>query len=71
MTTARLIDQLKAEGNFYKAGKLARKLNSPRYYGCHTGLRSTLATNRDDFFRGWDDEEFAIQNINNDDLITE
>ena len=59
-TARKTSNQLKDEGSFYAAGKHARQENKPRYYGCHCGMRSTLETSRNDFFRGWDDEDFFI-----------
>ena len=38
----------------YEGGYKARMAGRPRYYGCHTGMRSTLESDMADFFTGWD-----------------
>jgi len=53
-TAAQQVENLKAEGKFFRAGALAYRLGLPRYYGCHVGMRSTLEVDRDEFFDGYD-----------------
>ncbi len=38
----------------YEEGYKARMNGRPRYYSCHTGMRSTLESDKADFFAGWD-----------------
>jgi len=38
----------------YEAGYNARMAGKARYYGCHTGMKSTLESDKADFFTGWD-----------------
>lgn len=54
MTTARHIDDLKAEGRYFEAGVLARQLGFEDYsYGCHFGFRSDLAKAKAEFKLGY------------------
>ena len=53
MTTARQINDLKAEGNYFEAGKLARQLGFDDSYGCHFGMRSELEKARAEFKLGY------------------
>ena len=57
MTTARQIDELKAEGRHFEAGKLARELGHNDDYGCHFGLRSELEKARAEFKLGYNAED--------------
>ncbi len=55
--TTRTVEDLKSEGLFFTAGSLLRQLGFPRSYGCHYGLRSSLNTDREAFYRGYDAAE--------------
>jgi hypothetical protein len=57
MTTARQIDELKSEGRYFEAGKLARELGRDDNYGCHFGLRSELEKARAEFKLGFNAED--------------
>jgi hypothetical protein len=48
------VDTLKAEGLYFEAGKLARKLGKDRHYGCHFGMRSTYDYAVSSFYQGFD-----------------
>lgn len=52
--SAQTVESLKAEGSFFDAGKLARKLGADRYYGCHFGMRSTYDYAVSSFYQGYD-----------------
>lgn len=48
----------------YEQGYKARMDGRPRYYGCHMGMRSTLESDKADFFAGWDMAEADIKTFN-------
>jgi hypothetical protein len=52
--TARNIEDLKADGLYFDAGKLARQLGHDRSYGCHYGLKSDRARAIAEFEAGFD-----------------
>lgn len=52
--TTRTVEDLKAAGLYFTAGALLFQLGYPRSYGCHVGMRSTLETDRAEFYRGYD-----------------
>lgn len=45
----------------YEEGYKARMDGRPRYYGCHFGMRSTLESDKADFFTGWDVAEEDVK----------
>lgn len=53
----RMVDTLKEEGLFFAAGALLAQIGYPRAYGPHFGMRSTLETDRAEFYRGYDAAE--------------
>ena len=57
MTTARQIDELKSEGRYFEAGKLARELGRDCYFGCHFGLRSERDRAVEEFTAGYNAED--------------
>ena len=48
----------------YENGYKARMAGKPRYYGCHFGMRSTLESDKTDFFTGWDVAEADVKKFN-------
>lgn len=38
-----------------KRGQLDALQGAPRYYGCHLGMRSTIAQDKEDYYQGWDE----------------
>jgi hypothetical protein len=51
------IDQLKTEGRFHEAGRLAHEQGAGRAYGCHFGMRSTRDAAIRAFLAGYDEAE--------------
>lgn len=51
------IEELKAEGDYRLAGRLAYALRRERIYGCHYGLRITRDQSAAEFYLGWDEQE--------------
>jgi hypothetical protein len=47
------INTAKAEGQYRRAGQLAALLGCDSSYGCHFGMRSTLAAAREQFAQGY------------------
>lgn len=50
---AQTVEALKAEGNYFAAGALAKQLGHGPHYGCHYGMRSELDAAKDQFFAGY------------------
>lgn len=42
----------------YNRGRRDRAAGKPCFYGCHVGMRSTLEQDKNDYFRGWHDEDY-------------
>lgn len=53
ISTARQIDNLKADGRYFEAGVLARQSGHDDNYGCHFGFRSELEKARAEFKQGY------------------
>ena len=51
----RKIDELKAKGEYFEAGKEAFKAGRDMVYGCHFGMRSNCMSARLTFEAGWKD----------------
>lgn len=50
----RMIEELKEAGHYFAAGVVAKALGGARFYGCHTGMRSTRDYAIAEFNRGYD-----------------
>lgn len=55
--TTRTVEDFKSEGLYFAAGALTFQLGHVRGYGCHYGMRSTLESDRAEFYRGYDAAE--------------
>lgn len=52
--TTRTIEDLKADGQYFRAGVLSALTRQPRAYGCHYGFRSDRDRAIDSFHKGFD-----------------
>jgi hypothetical protein len=60
MDTTTRYENVKNQTRF-EEGYKARMAGRPRYYGCHTGMRSTLESDKADFFAGWDAAQVDVK----------
>jgi hypothetical protein len=54
------IEQLKARGEYRRAGQEARLACEPRSYGCHYGMRSQLENAKAEFNTGYDEIDTCL-----------
>ena len=59
------VEDLKAQGEYEEAGKLAASLGHYRSYGCHYGMKSTRLRAIEEFYRGYDKyhDELILPNV--------